>query len=52
MVQCVAVKTQIGERQETPSIKEWRQMLGLPEPKSKTASKESKGGKRTMKTQK
>ena len=44
---------QIGKRQETPSIKEWRQMLGLPEPKSKTASKESKGGRRrrTMKNQ-
>ena len=45
---------QIGERQsETPTIKEWRQMMGLPEPKSKskTASKVSKGGKRrrTMK---
>jgi hypothetical protein len=45
---------QIGERQsETPSMKEWRQMMGLPEPKSKskTASKVSKGGrqKRTMK---
>jgi len=43
---------QIGERQETPSIKEWRQMLGLSEPKSRNASKESKGGKRTIKTQK
>lgn len=41
----------IGERQETPSIKEWRQMLGLPDPKpkSKTASKVSKGGRQTMK---
>ena len=45
----------IGERQETPSIKEWRQMMGLPDPKpkSKTASKVSKGGRRrrTMKRQ-
>ena len=37
-----------GERQsETPSIKEWRQMMGLPEPKSR-----SKGGKKRRRTMK
>ena len=43
---------QIGERQsETPSIKEWRQMMGLPEPKSRSKGGKSRRRRQTMKRQ-